>query len=97
MNLDLTTINDSMLDFRNHEEARSWFKSLFQERFLFRTYDKIDGKMLYYYHIVKNPETYQQYMQSLASEVKQENTNMETFESYSTVEINEEGEVSLTI
>ncbi|WP_275644501.1 hypothetical protein [Cytobacillus sp. S13-E01] len=59
INLDLTTINDSMLDFRYHEEARSSFKSLFQERLLIRTHDEIDGKMVYYYHIVKNPETSQ--------------------------------------
>ena len=53
--------------------------------------------MTYYYHIVKDPETYQRYMESFASNEDREITEMSTFESYTTVEITEDGDVNITL
>jgi hypothetical protein len=86
-----------MPDFKSHEEARAWFNEQFPDRFFLRSSDETDDKKVFYYHIVKNPDVYQQYMESFASPVKHEITNMETFESYSTVEISEDGGISFTI
>lgn len=97
MNLDLTTIYDQMPDFRSHEEARAWFKEKFQDRFLLRNSDISEGKRVFYYHIIKDPEVYQHYMESFASPVKHEITNIETFASYSTVEISEDGDIIFSI
>jgi hypothetical protein len=52
-----------------------------------------DGKRVNFYHLVKDPEVYQPYMESFASEVKHEITNTETFKSYRTIEIEEDGNV----
>ncbi|MFT4413931.1 hypothetical protein ACLM5H_08735 [Fredinandcohnia humi] len=97
MNIDFTTLYDKMPDFQNHEEAREWFKNEFQDKFLLRTHDKIEGKMVYYYHIVKDPEVYKEYMESFGRTGEHEITNIQTFESYSTVEISENGDVSFTL
>jgi hypothetical protein len=96
MNIDLNIINESMPNFKNHEEAYGWFEQQFQDKFRFRTQDSVNGKMVYYYHLVKNPDVYQQYMETLENEVKSQISNFDTFESYSTVEISEDGEVSFT-
>jgi len=95
--MDLSSYFESMPDFHSHEEARDWFKEQFPNRFLLRTSDVIEGKKVYYYHIVKDSEVYQQYMESFAHEENHEITNFDTFESYSTVEVNEDGDVSFTI
>lgn len=97
MNIDLTNIYDRMPDFASHEEAREWFKEQFQDHFLLRGSDENEGKRVFIYHIIKDPEVYQQYMESFASPVKHEITNMETFESYSTLEISEDGDISFSV
>ncbi|WP_010677559.1 hypothetical protein [Bacillus timonensis] len=97
MNIDVTSIYDNMPEFNNHMEARDWFKNQFPDRFFLRTHSDSEGKMTYFYHIVKDPETYQRYMESFASEEKREITEMSTFESYTTVEISEDGDVSITL
>ncbi|MRH44554.1 hypothetical protein GH741_18065 [Aquibacillus halophilus] len=97
MNFDLASISDQMPDFENHDQARVWFKDQFSDRFSLTNSNVIDGKKVYFYHIIKNPEVYHQYMESFAKPVKHDITNMETFESYSTVEISEDGEISLTL
>ncbi|RKQ31347.1 hypothetical protein [Oceanobacillus halophilus] len=97
MNIDLKSISDKMPDFKNHEDARQWFKEQFHDDFLIRSSDVVNGEKIYFYHIIKNPELYQQYMESFAKPVKHEITNMETFESYSTVEISEDGDVKVYI
>jgi hypothetical protein len=97
VNIDLTSITEQMPDFNSHLEAREWFTSQFPNRFLLRSEDSLEGKRVYYYHVVKNPEVYQQYMESFAKAEGHEITNPKTFESYSTVEISEDGDVSLSI
>ncbi|RLL43750.1 hypothetical protein D8M04_12580 [Oceanobacillus piezotolerans] len=95
MNIDLAVITEEMPDFQHHEEARQWFKDKFKNDFLIRSSDTIDGRKIFFYHIIKNPQVYQKYMESFAKPVNHEITNMETFESYTTVEISEDGDVSI--
>ncbi|SEM95739.1 hypothetical protein SAMN05192533_107139 [Mesobacillus persicus] len=97
MNLDLTTIYDQMPDFSSHEDARSWFKEQYPDRCFLRSEDVIEGKRVFFYHLVKDPEVYQQYMESFAKPEEHKITNPATFESYSTIEINEDGNVSFSI
>lgn len=97
MNVDLTMINERIPDFTSHDEARKWFKEEFGDRFLSRSIDEIEGKRVYYYHLIKDFDMYQEYMESLSSSVKHEITSMKPFESYTTVEISEDGGISFSI
>ncbi|MDG5786785.1 hypothetical protein QA612_04720 [Evansella sp. AB-P1] len=97
MDIDITTISNEMPDFINHDEARQWFKKQFHERFALRNTDTIDGKTIYFYHIIKDLDQYQHYMESFSREEGHEFTNPDTFKSYSTVEITEDGDISLSL
>ncbi|WP_079505563.1 hypothetical protein [Mesobacillus jeotgali] len=59
--------------------------------------DISEGKHVSYYHIVKDQEAYDGYMASLTADRKMEINSMEPFESYTTVEISEDGNVSISI
>ncbi|WP_186577905.1 hypothetical protein [Aquibacillus kalidii] len=96
MNFDLTSISSDMPDFHNHEQAREWFKDQFENRFTLGDSTIINGKRTYYYHLIKDPEKYHQYMESF-SKKDHDITNFHTFESYSTIEINEDGDISFSI
>ncbi|WP_042457035.1 hypothetical protein [Neobacillus dielmonensis] len=94
MDQDFTVEYGQMPTFHSHEEARSWFKEQFGDnRFLLRLSNMKDGKRTYFYHLVKDPEVYKPYMESFSSSVKHEITHFDTFKSYSTIEITEDGEV----
>ncbi|KHF40608.1 hypothetical protein [Halalkalibacter okhensis] len=97
MNFDITLLYNNMPDFQNHDEARSWFKEQFGDRFLLKNSDEFEGERVYYYHLVKNPEVYHEYMEALSSSVEHKITSMEPFQSYSTIEISEDGRISFTI
>lgn len=97
MNFELQSVFENLPDFKSHDEARAWFKNQYGDRFLLRNSDMIEGNQVYYYHIVKDPDIYREYMESLTSHVEREYTSTKPFESYSTVEINENGDVSFTI
>lgn len=96
MNIDFTTIYEKMPDFRSHNEARDWFKDQFGERFKFKNEDVIEGEKVYYYHVVKNQEIYEGFMENLTIE-EADITSMKPFESYSTIEISEDGGISFSI
>ena len=97
MNIDFNEITESMPNFENHDDAKAWFEEYFQDKFIFKNQDELDGKTVYYYHIVKNPDVYALYMEALTNDVKPHITDFDTVESYSTVEITEDGEVSITM
>lgn len=97
MNIDLHTVFENLPDFQTHEEARSWFKEQFSDRFLLKNSDVFEETRVYYYHIVKNPQAYEEYMESLGNPEVHEISNSELFESYSTVEISEDGDISFSI
>ncbi|HWO75906.1 MAG TPA: hypothetical protein VNM69_08435 [Bacillus sp. (in: firmicutes)] len=94
---EIASFFDQMPEFTNHEEARSWLKEHFRDNCLFRGSDTRDGRKVYLYHLVKNPEVYHQYMESFASPKPEEHeiTNMQTFESYNTLVITEDGDVTV--
>jgi hypothetical protein len=96
MNINPEALLSQLPDFNSHEAARSWFKEQLHEQFQLRSSDEVNGKRVYFYHIIKNPEVYQQYMESFASPVKHEITSMKPFESYTTLEISEDGGVSVS-
>ncbi len=97
MNIDLDSISQGMPDFEDHEAARQWFKDQLQDRFSLKNIEDTDGKKVYYYHIIKNQERYQQYMESFAKPIKHEITEMDTLKSYSAVEITEDGEITFIL
>ncbi|MCM3573624.1 MULTISPECIES: hypothetical protein [Mesobacillus] len=97
MNIDIDQIAASLDDFSTHEEAREWFANRFGAQFIQKEEDISEGKRVYFYHIVKNRDAYNQYMASLMDDGKIEFKSMEPFESYSTVEISEDGDVSISI
>ena len=93
MNQDFSINHEQMPNFKSHEEARTYFKNLYGDRFLLRGTDIREGTKVTMYHLVKNPEVYQPYMESFSHEVKHEITNMDVFKSYNTIEIDENGNV----
>lgn len=95
--MDLELLTRNLPTFKDHYEAKKWFKDPFRENFLIRCSEDLQGNKIYCYHIVKNKVLYQNYMMSFADQRRQMITDMATFESYSTVEISENGEVSVFI
>jgi len=95
MNQNFTIDPNQIPKFTGHEEAREWFKGQFGDRFLLRMTDMKDGRRVNFYHLVKNPEVYKPYMESFASVVQHEITNMDVFKSYTTIEIDENGNVEI--
>ena len=94
---EITSFFNQMPEFANHEEARDWLKKQFQNKCLFRGTDTVEGKKVYFYHLVKNPEVYQQYMESFASPRPEEHeiADLQTFESYHTLVITEDGDLTI--
>ncbi|HAQ07298.1 MAG TPA: hypothetical protein DCR24_07185 [Bacillus bacterium] len=97
MNLDINELVSRMPDFRSHEEASAWFSSEFGGQFVQKDHDVSEGKNVYYYHVIKNHEAYDRYMAYLMGEGKLDMGSMEPFESYSTIEISEDGDVSISL
>ncbi|MCU9614444.1 hypothetical protein OEV98_12940 [Caldibacillus lycopersici] len=96
MDFDISAIYNQMPDFTTHEEARAWFKEQFHDQFLLKTTDVIDGKRVFYYHLIKHPEKYEEFVNTLRSD-NTEIDSLDLFESYSTIEISEDGNISFTI
>ncbi|WP_174728015.1 hypothetical protein [Mesobacillus harenae] len=96
MDFDIEHLVDDMPIFKNHEEAQNWFKDRYHDRFVRMTTNDEEGKMVYFYHLVKDPDAYQSYIASL-EDPDTDITTTEPFYSYSTIEINEDGEISVTL
>ncbi|WP_078595966.1 hypothetical protein [Evansella clarkii] len=97
MNFDITEIINEMPDFETHEEARSWFKKEYEDRFSYKGSEEVDGKRVHYYHLIKEPESYRNYMESFGKLQEHEITHQDTFESYSTIEVSEDGGISFSL
>ncbi|WP_160722934.1 hypothetical protein [Bacillus sp. USDA818B3_A] len=93
MNQDFNIKQEQIPAFKSHDEARTYFKNLYGDRFLNRGTDLSEGKRVSIYHLVKDPNVYQPYMESFSHEIKHEITNMDVFKSYNTIEIDENGNV----
>ncbi|GAE32529.1 hypothetical protein [Halalkalibacter hemicellulosilyticus] len=96
MELNLLELYEEMPDFHNHNEASLWFHKQFPNNIQFKEIDTINGTKVYYYHIIKDRKTYEEYMQSLKEPLEHTIISNEPFNSYSTVEISEDGGVSMT-
>jgi hypothetical protein len=97
LDMDINELASSMPEFNSHDEGREWFSNRFGSQFLYKDEGFSEGKHVFFYHIVKNQDAYDRYMASLTSAGKMEIHNMEPFESYTTVEIIEDGNVSISI
>ncbi|MED4223841.1 hypothetical protein [Neobacillus cucumis] len=93
MNQDFTINHEQIPNFKSHDEARTYLKNLYGDRFLLRLTEMRDGKRVNMYHLVKDPEVYQPYMESFSHDVKHDITNIDVFKSYNTIEIDENGHV----
>ncbi|MGM0844767.1 MAG: hypothetical protein ACQEUT_07295 [Bacillota bacterium] len=96
MDLNIKQLAEEMPEFDNHQEASEWFGNKFGGQFIFREKDIINGITTYFYHIVKDGNGYNRYMNSL-SEEKTEIDSMNSFYSYTTVSISEDGEVEISL
>ncbi|MDR4947592.1 hypothetical protein [Neobacillus cucumis] len=93
MNQDFTINHEQIPNFKSHDEARTYFKNLYGDRFLLRLTEMRDGTRVNMYHLVKDPGVYQPYMESFSHDVKHDITNIDVFKSYNTIEIDENGHV----
>ncbi len=97
MNVNIDNLAEEMPDFHKHEDAQEWFKNKFGEKFVFKSEDVSDGERVFFYHIVKNDKEYEHYMEFLQQDTHEELQDTTAFHSYTTVEISEHGDVSLSI
>jgi hypothetical protein len=65
MTINIEQLAKDMPDFDNHKEASDWFGNCFQEQFIFKEKEIIDEVPTYSYHIAKNANTYNRYMNAL--------------------------------
>jgi|GEM_PF-2120675 len=93
--MDIQTILNERPQFRSYEEAHEWFINKFQERFVLKNIDEMEDKKLYYYHLIKDPDVYHEYMNVLSNNHPEHITDMSPFYSYHTVVITENGEVEV--
>lgn len=93
--MDFEKILNERPTFHSYNEAHEWFIEHFQERFVLRNIDQLDGQKLYYYHLIKDPEVYHEYMNVLSNDQPEHITDMSPFYSYHTVVITESGQVEV--
>ncbi|WP_421384946.1 hypothetical protein ACOJQI_09290 [Bacillus salacetis] len=96
MDINIEQLAKEMPEFRSHQEASEWFGDKFQGQFVFKGKDMIDDVPAYFYHIVKDVNSYNRYMNAL-SEEDSTIDSMSTFYSYTTVVISEDGDVEISL
>lgn len=96
MNINIEELANEMPEFNNHEEARGWFENRFQENIVFKERDIINDVPTYFYHIVKDTASYNNYMDMLSKD-NEEIDSMTPFQSYTTVSISENGDVEISL
>ncbi len=97
MNISIEQLAQELPDFASHEEARNWFQQKYKDSFIYKSQDVSDGMNVFFYHIVKDPQVYEQYMAELQNEVHSTLQDDKAFYSYTTVEIAENGDISLSL
>jgi hypothetical protein len=96
MNINIEQLAKEMPEFENHQDASDWFGDKFQGQFVFKEKDMINDVPTYFYHIVKDVNSYNRYMNALTEEDSTiDSTN--TFYSYTTVAISEDGDVEISL
>ncbi|WP_162785187.1 hypothetical protein [Bacillus sp. P14.5] len=95
MNINIEKLADEMPEFKDHQEASEWFENRFQGGFIYKEKDTLNGIPTYFYHIVKDISRYNAFMNAL-SEEESENVTANSFYSYTTVSITEDGDVEIS-
>ncbi|WP_142382902.1 hypothetical protein [Bacillus sp. V33-4] len=96
MEFNIEQLAEQLPDFSDHEGAHHWFTQKYGERFVLRETNTIEGKKVYFYHVIKEPGLYNEYLENISDEISDE-INPDAFRSYSTIEISEDGDVSISI
>ncbi|PLT35423.1 hypothetical protein [Bacillus sp. V5-8f] len=95
MEIKIDQLMQELPDFNTHSEAKAWFEERYHDRFVLGTTDLIEETKVYYYHIVKDQQEYKDYMAAVSNGNQIE--SMYPFHSYSTVEIAENGGISISL
>ncbi|EDL65812.1 hypothetical protein [Bacillus sp. SG-1] len=96
MDINIEKLAKEMPEFTNHQEASDWFGDKFQGQFVFKEKDFINEVPTYFYHIVKDVNRYNRYMNALVQE-ESDIDSLNTFYSYTTVSITEDGNVEISL
>ena len=96
MDINIEQLAKEMPEFTNHQEASDWFGDKFQGQFVFKEKDFINEVPTYFYHIVKDVNRYNRYMNALVQE-ESDIDSLNTFYSYTTVSITEDGNVEISL
>ncbi|WP_456271284.1 hypothetical protein [Bacillus sp. AK031] len=96
MTFNIEQLAEEMPDFTSHNEASAWFGNRFQGQFIFKEKDVINEVPTYFYHIVKDTNNYNEYM-NLLSDEDQKIDSKTSFYSYTTVIISEHGDVEISL
>ena len=81
-------------DFSSHQEARNYFKELYREQFVLNGSELIDGRKVYFYHLILDTEHYQEGMEVLKTDGYMKDA-MQFLISYQPIEISEDGSVHI--
>lgn len=96
MDINIEQLAKEMPEFTNHQEASDWFGDKYQGQFVFKEKDFINEVPTYFYHIVKDVNRYNRYMNALLQE-DGDIDSLNTFYSYTTVSITEDGNVEISL
>jgi hypothetical protein len=96
MTFNIEQLAKEMPDFTSHQEASEWFGNRFEGKFIFKEKDMINEVPTYFYHILKDTNGYNQYMNMLSDEY-QKIDSPTSFYSYTTVLISEHGDVEISL
>lgn len=96
MDINIEQLAEEMPEFENHQEASEWFGNRFQGQFIFKEKDTLNGIPTYFYHIIKDVNNYNRYMNALSQE-ESEIEAAQSFYSYTTVSITDDGDVEISL
>jgi hypothetical protein len=96
MDINIEQLAEEMPEFENHQEASEWFGNRFQGQFIFKEKDTLNGIPTYFYHIIKDVNSYNRYMNALSQEGS-EIEAAQSFYSYTTVLITDDGDVEISL
>ncbi|RFU64954.1 hypothetical protein [Peribacillus glennii] len=97
MEIRIENLMQELPEFDTHDEAKAWFEEKYQDRFVLGSTDIMEGTKVYYYHLVKEPNEYRDYMANVSNGSDEGIESMQPFYSYSTIEIAENGGISISL
>ncbi|BCT30471.1 hypothetical protein [Bacillus velezensis] len=79
--------------FKNHDEAKAWFKNRYKNSFVLTNFSVINEKKCYFYTLVLDPEVYNDGVKKLES--AKTLLGFEFLYSYQSIEIYEDGNIHI--